>query len=169
MSTDYKNLKRFEKSQVNGLTKLLSGLRFREEFRHKESYRINTDKLIEFCKGLGLEIDYNDAPMSAEKFVFTKPRAITKEQTQLGKAWLKNHFFKLNGKPRGGKATQYVGDRVLEISKSVSRFEFIGVLGCMNSYGEIVQFLPIYRTYNRKGQYFDYSPVHWGQPVIMEG
>jgi len=29
--------------------------------------------------------------------------------------------------------------------------------------------LPVYRTYNRRGQYFDYAPVHWGQPVIMEG
>lgn len=165
----YAKLKTFQKSQVNGLTKHLSGLRFNQDYRIGDSYRVNNDAIIQRCKELGLEIDYNDSNQMAEKFIFSKARKITKEQSDFGKAWLKNHFFKLNGEMRKGQNTQYVSDRVLKISKNVSRFEFIGVLGLMNNYGEILQFLPIYRTYNKAGEYFDYAPIHWGQPVIMEG
>lgn len=24
-------------------------------------------------------------------------------------------------------------------------------------------------SYDRSGNYFDYAPIHWGEPVIMEG
>lgn len=161
---DYKNLKKFEKSQVNGLTKHLAGLRW-----SKEPGNRTNDVMIDRAKELGLEVDYNDSHMSGEKFTFTTPRKITAEQTTFGKAWLKNYFFKLNGQPRGGKRTEYVSESTLNIARSVVRFEFIGVLGVANSYWEIHSFLPIYRAFDRKGNYFDYSPVHWGEPVIMEG
>lgn len=159
--TDYKNLKQFKKSEVNGLTKYLANF---QDYSARDN-----SKFISRAEELGLELDYNDSNLVAEKFIFKQARKITKEQTERGKAWLKNHFYKLNGKPRSGQATEHVSDEVLSIAKSVSRFEFIGVLGVMNSFGTITQVLPIYRTYNRKGQYFDYAPIHWGQPVIMEG
>jgi hypothetical protein len=161
--TDYKNLKVFEKSQVNGLTKHLSALRFKTAWDDRTN-----DVMIKRANELGLELDYY-RDSEAEKFVFKVPRKITAEQTKFGKAWLKEYFFKKDGTPRSGKRTEYVGDRVLRIAKNASRFEFVGVYGLTNSFGSIVQFVPIYRTYNRKGEYFDYAPIHWGSPIIEEG
>lgn len=169
MAYDYANLKQFTKSQINGLTKHLSGLRFARAYDSDRYDGRRNDAMIERAKQIGLEIDYNDSHLNGEKFIFAKPRKITAEQTQYGKAWLKQYFFKLNGEPRGGKRTQYVNGATIDIAKKVTRFEFIGVLGVANSYWEINQFLPIYRAYDGKGNYFDYSPVHWGDPVIMEG
>lgn len=170
---DYKNLKVFKKSQINGLTKHLANLRF---IRHDDiqetlttGRKVNTnDRMIDRCLELGMIVDYNDSHLPGEKFTFKTPRKITKEQTEFGKAWLKNYFFKLDGKPRSGKRTEYISENTLDIAKSVTRFEFIGVLGVANSYWEIMQFLPVYRAYNKQGHYFDYAPVHWGQPVVME-
>jgi hypothetical protein len=159
---DYKNLKVFEKSQINGLTKHLAGLRFGE-------YGKGNDKIISRAQELDLEVDYNDSNLQGEKFTFKKPRKIKRVQTQFGKAWLKAYFFKIDGTPRSGKRTQYVGNRVLEIAKKVHHFEFVGVLGVANNSWEIYAFLPIYRAFDKNGNYFDYSPVHWGEPVIMEG
>lgn len=158
--TNYTELKIYRKSQVNGLTKHLSGLRWgKDESR---------DLTIQRAEEIGLQVDYNDSHITGEKFTFKTPRKITAEQTRFGKAWLKNHFFKLDGSPRKGQATQYVNQWTLDIAKSVSRFEFIGVLGIYSpDYRDFNQFIPIYRAYNRKGEYFDYAPVHWGQPVIF--
>lgn len=160
--TDYKNLIKFEKSQINGLTKHLSNLRFGMGSKQDAWKAI-------FKRGeeLGLEIGYSEA--YGERLDFKTPRKITKEQSDFGKSWLKNYFFKLDGKARSGKATKYVGDRVLKIAKSVSRFEFVGVQVLASQGWYPCQVVPIYRAFNRKGEYFDYSPVHWGQPIIMEG
>jgi hypothetical protein len=161
---DYANLKVFTKSQVNGLTKHLSGLRFKVA----DTYNTHDvwTAIFNRAKELGLEIDYSYA--HGERLTFTSPRKITAEQSKFGKAWLKDFFFNLKGQPRKGKRTEYVSDRVLNIAKSVSRFEFVGVqiLAAQGWYP--CQAVPIYRAYNRKGQYFDYAPVHWGQPIIME-
>jgi hypothetical protein len=161
MKTDYKNLKAYKKSQVNGLTKYLIGKRFESEDQR------GWDSIIKLAENLGLSVGYC-GNYHGERLDFDKPKKITKEQTELGKAWLKNHFFKLNGKPRTGKNTENVSDRVLRIAKRVSRFEFVGVAVLASSGWYPVQAVPIYRTYNRKGEYFDYSPIHWGQPIIDE-
>lgn len=160
--TDYNNLKVFQQSQVNGLTKYLSAQLF-NNFTDR-----NDDSIIDKAKAFGLEIDYCDFHSRGEKFIFTKPRKITAEQTKFGKTWLKDYFFKRDGKPRSGQRTEYISDAVLKIAKSVSRFEFIGVFGCANGFGSITHFIPIYRTYDRKGNYFDYAPIHWGQPLVSE-
>lgn len=161
---DYKNIMKFEKGMINGLTKKLSSLRFGNYDALRDQ---GNTRIIEAAKNFGLEIDYNDSNLPGEKFIFMKIRKITPEQTKFGKTWLKNHFFKKNGEAREGKATKYVSEQTLKIAKSVIRFEFIGVLGVANNF-EICNFLPIYRAYNRKGEYFDYCPIHWGQPIIME-
>lgn len=160
--TDYKNLKQFKKSEVNGLTKHLSNLRF-----GTGSNQDAWTAIFKRSEELGMEIGYSEA--YGERLDFKVARKITKEQSDFGKAWLKNYFFKADGKPRSGKATENVGNRVLEIAKSVSRFEFVGVQVLASQGWYPQQAVPIYRAYNRKGQYFDYSPVHWGQPIIMEG
>lgn len=159
---DYKNIMKFEKRMINGLTKKLSNLRF-------GNYTRGNEIMIKQAESYDMEVDYNDSNLPGEKILFKKARKITKEQTECGKTWLKNYFFKKNGDKRSGKATEYINDDTLRIAKSVVRFEFVGVLGVANSSWEIHSFLPIYRAYNRKGEYFDYAPVHWGQPVIMEG
>lgn len=160
----YEKMKTFPRGAIMGITKHLSGLRFSSDYGDDL-----TTKQINRAKELGLELDYNDSNTSGEKFTFIKPRKITSDQTKFGKAWLKQFFFKLDGSPRKGKNTEYISDETLRIAKSVSRFEFIGVLALRNGMSELYQFLPIYRTYDKKGNYFDYSPVHWGQPIIMEG
>lgn len=167
MAYDYMNLKRFEKSQVNGLTKHLAGLRFNTPDDPNKRTRLN-DVIFQRADELGLEIDYNDMNASGEKLTFKTPRKITAEQTKFGKAWLREYFFKKNGEPRGGKRTKCIGDDILRVAKSVVRFEFIGVMGLFNSYGEMVQFVPIYRAYGRNGRYFDYAPIHWGEPLISQ-
>jgi hypothetical protein len=160
--TDYKNLKQFQKSQINGLTKHLSNLRF-----GVGSNQDMWQAIFKRGEEIGLEIGYSEA--HGERLDFKIPRKITKEQSDFGKSWLKEYFFKKDGKPRSGKATEYVGDRVLKIAKSVSRFEFVGVQVLASQGWYPCQVVPIYRAFNRKGEYFDYSPVHWGQPIIMEG
>lgn len=165
MSYDYANLKTFQKSQVNGLTKHLSNLRF-----GGEGISTNHDKwnrIFDRAKELGLEVGYSEA--HGERLDFISPRKITADQTAFGKQWLKEYFFKKDGSPRSGKRTEYVGDRVLAIAKSVSRFEFVGVQVLASQGWFPCQIVPIYRAYNRKGEYFDYAPIHWGQPIIMEG
>lgn len=163
---NYKDIKVFHRGMIMGLTKSLSQLRFGNYDAPRGE---GNAKMIERAKTFGLEIDYNDSNLPGEKFLFKTFRKITNEQTKFGKAWLKNHFFKLNGEKRTGKNTEYVNDDVLRIAKAVVKFEFVGVLGVANQSWEIHSFLPIYRAYNKKGEYFDYSPVHWGQPVIMDG
>lgn len=160
--TDYKNLKMFRKSQVNGLTKHFTSLRFGCDFDRTKTW----ERIFRRAKELGMDVGYSHA--SGERLDFATPRKITKEQTEFGKAWLKSYFFKRNGEPRSGKRTEYVENRVLQIAKSVSRFEFVGVqiLASQDFYPNAA--VPIYRAYNRKGDYFDYAPIHWGEPLIME-
>lgn len=163
----YAAIKRFEKSQINGLTKHLASLRWGGSNNFDRLDRTEMwERIFNRGKELGLEIGYSEA--YGERLDFTVPRKITREQTTFGKAWLKNYFFKTNGEPRKGKRTEYVSERVLGIAKSVSRFEFVGVQ-ISASQGFYPQgATPIYRAFNRKGEYFDYSPVHWGEPLIME-
>lgn len=165
MAYDYANLKTFQKSQVNGLTKHLAGLRFGSD--GADGSQNKWSRIFDRAKELGLEIGYSEA--HGERLDFVKPRKITAEQTKFGKAWLKEYFFKKNGEARGGKRTEYVGTRVLDIAKNVSRFEFVGVQVLASSGWYPCQVVPIYRAYNRKGKYFDYAPIFWGEPIIMEG
>lgn len=160
---DYKNLKTYKKSQIGGLTKHLAGFRF-----SNDSNTNSWTRIFNRAEELGLEVGYSEA--YGERLDFKVPRKITREQTEFGKAWLKNYFFKKNGEPRQTKHTTSVGShRVLSIAKSVSRFEFVGVQVLASQGWYPVQVVPIYRAYNRKGEYFDYAPIHWGQPLVMEG
>lgn len=159
--TDYRNLKVFKKSQINGLTKVLMSQRFGLG-DHNESW----ERIFKLAETFGLKVGYSYA--HGERLDFLKPSKITSEQTALGKAWLKNYFFKLDGTPRRGKRTDQVPDAVLKIAKRVTRFEFVGVQVLASSGWYPSQVVPIYRTYDRTGSYFDYSPVHWGEPIIHD-
>jgi hypothetical protein len=162
MRTDYLNLKKFEKSQINGLTKSLSSLRFGHG-----SNRDAWDRMFARGREYAMEIGYSHG--HGERMDFKVPRKITEEQTKFGKAWLKDYFFKRDGSPRSGKRMECVGTRTLNIAKSVARFEFVGVQILASTGWYPCQVIPIYRAFNRKGEYFDYAPIHWGEPLIMEG
>lgn len=163
MAYDYANLKQFEKSQINGLTKMLASLRWKAEGHDRDKA---WDLIFDKAKAIGMTIDYS--VVQGERLTFKKPRKITAEQTKFGKNWLKEYFFKKDGKTRSGKRTEYVGERVLGIAKSVSRFEFIGVYVLATQGWHPCQVVPIYRAFNSNGEYFDYAPIHWGSPIIDE-
>jgi hypothetical protein len=161
---------RFERSEIAALTKLIAGLRFAPEERKAE--------IEELRANCFLEVDViTERPYGGGDYFychvmhFAKPAKISATQTREGKEWLKRKYFKTNGQPRaaGLRLEENQGSKALEICKSVSRFEFVGVLEVRNSHGDCNQVLPIYRTYNRKGEYFDYSPIHWGEPVFSGG
>lgn len=157
---DYKNLRQFKKSEINGLTKHLMSLRFGAGLDSRGSW----DAIIKRAEELGLTLGYSTA--YGERLDFARPRKITREQTELGRVWLRNYLFKASGAPRGGKVTEGISDSVLKVAKSVSRFEFVGVQLLASSGWYPCGAVPIYRAYDRKGNYFDYSPIHWGAPII---
>lgn len=160
----YHSMKVFPKSAINGLTKKLSSFRFNDNnTNHDNAY----DKTLMWAREQGLNWSHNDYEIDGDIFLFEKARKITKEQTQFGKTWLKNHFYTPKGMIRQTKGI-CKSIRVRSIVLGITRFEFVGVIGLRNSFGDYVQFVPIYRTY-KGGAYFDYAPIHWGQPIIMEG
>lgn len=164
MATDYKSLKTYTKSQVNGLTKKLNSFKWapgKDFARHQFSQTLGlvhvTNDWTDLYGGVTLNIHH-----------FMTPKKITREQSQFGKQWLKDWFFKKDGSTRSGKRTENVSKDVLAIASKVSRFEFIGVIGvCSFNYGPFA-FLPLYRAYTTKGEYFDYAPVMWNNPFIIE-
>jgi hypothetical protein len=167
MAYDYANIHRFTKSQIGGLTKKLASLRFDGDF-YSSTYRRDLESRVETkAKEFGLEYLWHEAECDGYIYLFKTPRKITREQTKFGKAWLKSKLFKLSGGRRNTRLCNDLQDLYFEIAKSVSRFEFIGVVGLLNSLGEPVKFIPIYRTFNRNGKYFDYAPVHWGEPIFL--
>lgn len=159
MAYDYANLKQFTKGQIGGLTKRLNGHRF-----NSGSNQDTWTAIFKDAETIGLEVGYCEA--HGERLDFKTPRKITKEQTEFGKTWLKNYFFKKDGKPRSGKRTEYVDSDVLNIAKRVVRFEFVGVNVLASQGWYPCQVVPIYRAYDPKGNYFDYSPIHWGEPIF---
>lgn len=78
---------------------------------------------------------------------------ISKEQSQFGIEWLRRTQFKLNGELRAGA---FIGEREAKIIKSFKRFEFIGLRFIYVSPYQ-TETAPIYRTFAKNGDYFDYS------------
>lgn len=162
MSYQYESMKVFPKGAINGLTKKLNSMRFgRSAPNAREIY----DAMELTQRGsVERDMDYSSYIMH-----FAHTRRIERAQTTFGKAWLKQWFYKLNGSKRTGKRVEGVSDRVLRLANKITRFEFIGVLEHTNWYGEPQQYTPIYRAYTSTGEYFDYSPIMWSNPIIMEG
>jgi hypothetical protein len=160
--------RRFEKSEIGALTKLIASYRFADTQRKNDIEALQTETMERVA--IVDRYMYNHR-VECEVMHFAKPSKITVQQTTLGKNWLNKHCFKLNGETRKD-IEDHFSDRALSIARNVSRFEFIGVVMVFDDSGygkNLQQVLPIYRTYNRKGEYFDYSPIHWAQPIVMEG
>lgn len=156
----------YTKSDVGALTKLVASRRFSDGWRSQQ--------IFEFVENNFKCVDniYLHSNFQGEVMHFNKIQNLTKEQTALGKAWLKNYFYNSKGVLRSSKDVKAIqlehSNKVTDIAKNVSRFKFVGIMVVSNSHGYANQCLPIYRAFNKKGEYFDYAPIHWGQPVIME-
>lgn len=159
---------KFLKNEINALNKLFTGARFTKNAERVKTVKALIDLTMEYAGDTHIDGLTN---CNSEVMHFKKPMKISAEQTKFGKTWLKSYFFKLDGTPRSGKKTADVSERVLDIAKTVSRFEYIGIVMVTNLYNQVgpMTCLPVYRTYNKRGHYFDYSPIMWSAPLVMEG
>lgn len=106
-----------------------------------------------------------DRDMLRELIRNTEERPITKEQSKLGIAWLRNKAFKLSGEPR---KNCILGTFEQSIVNNFSHFKFVGIVDT-NPYMSRSVFVPIWRTYARDGRAFDYyiSPGSYGGFVLL--
>lgn len=159
--------RRFEKSEINELKKLISGSRFGTEERKIDINTLLGSKTLSY-KGT-MDLYRHGRHYEAEVHLFPRPCKITAEQTKLGKEWLLNRYFKKNGGLRKC-AEEDLNNRQVEVIKSLTRFEFVGMLVVYTDNGGtkiMVDSLPIYKTFGRVGGNFAYSPIHWEAPVIF--
>lgn len=91
-------------------------------------------------------------------------RKITKEQSKFGIEYLRKRYYKIGGDPR--KNCPF-GQRETEIIRSFSKFRFVGMKANYNSMGSYRWFTPVYRVYSKNGLHFDYTAVHWGDPIVI--
>lgn len=89
---------------------------------------------------------------------------LTAEHTKQGKEYFQRYCFKLNGEVRKGCQ---LGTRELNIVRKFSHFRFVGFYDHYNNGGYDPFYMIVFRVYNKDGNYFDYSPVHWGDPYIV--
>lgn len=163
---------KFQKSEIAALTKMVVSARFESENAERRDAILNmVSEHMPIFETVYIPPrgPYAQDGHHAEVRHFDKPAKITAEQTKMGREYLKRRYIKTNGAARKC-AERELTPAQIEIVRNVSRFEFVGILTVLAQYdqGSIVQALPIYRTYNRKGEYFDYAPIHWGEPVISE-
>lgn len=97
---------------------------------------------------------------------------ITKEQSLFGIEYLKKTVFTKKGIPRNAKRNFLRSEpNAIKIIKNFAKFRFIGLQSVPNNYywgnraGEYT--LPIYRTYDRDGNYFDYTAGMWGNCELI--
>ena len=81
-------IRKFEKREINALTKLMAGSRFRDNDLKSEIYEL----LHSTCDYS--HDQYISSHYQCEFYLFKKACKITKEQTTQGKAWLKTYYIK---------------------------------------------------------------------------
>lgn len=134
--------KRWEKSDIHGFLKLLNSMKFNKN----ENKKRDIEDLLFLFHDQGTEW------------------GISKEQTLTGITWLRNAVLKNDGTYRNSKLSDVFGDKEKMIIKNFSKFKFVGIHEERTSWHTF--YYPIYRTYDRKGNYFDYTPIHWGTPIF---
>ena len=92
---------------------------------------------------------------------------ITPEQTEKGLNWLLKSQFRMNGKLRESQGT-FIDERAADIVRNFSHFLFIGIqMQSNNPYNSVYSAAPIYRCFDKDGHYFDYNPVAYVVPEIV--
>ena len=89
--------------------------------------------------------------------------SITQEQSVMGITYLRSRYFKKTGEPRKQCPFGSSEQRIIEQFK---KFTFVGFYSETNEYGTYRSYVPVYRVYAHNGDYFDYSPIHWGTPIV---
>lgn len=133
---------KFTKSEIGALIKGLNAERFSE------------------CRAMSNLINDNTEYAGNDTMEFNKGFQITKEQTELGIAWLNKFCFG----SRGPRKQDSFSEHDLAVIKSFTKFRFVGVMEIDNGYG--CRYLPVYRTYGKTGS-FDYCPIHWSKPIVF--
>lgn len=94
---------------------------------------------------------------------------ITEDQSNKGIEWLKKTQLKKNGELRNSQSV-FINEGDKKILENFSHFKFIGLEFSdfnyySNSYRNIA---PIYRTFDKSGNYFDYAPIAFGSCGILD-
>lgn len=98
-----------------------------------------------------------------EKASSNKTIQLSKEQQSKGLNWLRQKTFKLNGRIRKNSP---LGSYEIEVLNNFKKFTCVGLYNISeNSY---TQYVPIYRCYNKKGNYFDYICLMWGEIKVTQ-
>lgn len=93
---------------------------------------------------------------------------LTQEQTDFGIEWLHNFLFTGSGKLRQGKCVGDFDNHEALVIRNFSGFQLVGLKEHYNGIGTVVMYSPIYRTYDKLGNWFDYAPVMWGVPELID-
>lgn len=125
-------------------------------------------KQLGYCSNwsdIAVEVFISDYFGHGEQYDFE----ITEYQTTKGLDWLLNNTFKKNGDVRKSKSMILSDPEHFEIVKNFKEFRFIGLrLERNNSYNsKYSSVAPIYRVLDNNGDYFDYSPIAFGETVIL--
>lgn len=88
-------------------------------------------------------------------------RPITAEQSKFGLEWLRKTCFKLNGETR---LRCPLGNREVAILRNFKCFKWVGIYNTQEHYGNYgcKSYVPVWRTYDKRGHYFDYVVIAGG-------
>lgn len=104
---------------------------------------------------------YNDLESAIGDFGYE----ITEEQSNFGIEWLNALCFTKSGKYSRAQKVQDFNGPDFDIVRNFLKFEFMGFYENVNGYYS--HYVPIYRTIDKDGNYFDYTVAHWGTPEIV--
>ena len=94
---------------------------------------------------------------------------ITEEQSEKGIDWLLSSQLKKSGEIRKAK-TVFIDESDVDILKNFSHFRLVGFQGIDYSLfsGGYYNYAPVYRCIAKNGDYFDYNPVAFITPDILD-
>lgn len=139
-------------------------------FKQKTWAKADIQRLTKFLNGVRFTKDDDRRAFSLEfqaKFdeLWNKPRLLTEEHSTQGINYLRDYCWTTKGVVR--KSCRAFNEDEREIVKNFKSFAFIGWHIETNDFGDTF-FHIVYRTYAKDGSYFDYIPMHWGDPIIVE-
>jgi len=106
-----------------------------------------------------------------ELFESIPERKITKEQSDFGIEWLTNQVFKKNGEPRKNCK---LDSEQQAIVKNFKCFIWSNIFNSQSHYGNYgynspyKSYVPVYRVYDKKGNYFEYTVLGGGPGGSIE-
>jgi hypothetical protein len=142
----------WQKSEINAVIKALQRINFSDSLNSNE-FQFKHADLLAACH-------YQEGNESGPF-----EHSITKEQSDYGLEYLKRRYFKLNGTAR--RQCPFNLRQQAIIMHAFKEFKFVGFYEHRNDSGMYVGYTPVYRVHANNGEYFDYSPIHWGNPLVF--